>query len=372
MKSRRYWIGPSCSGHAVIAAAGLTAIAISLQGCGRGTGENCSDPGTNCAKTGCCSIGGMKCYEKNQYWSSCRSSCSPGVQADDPSEDRTPWSCRLPGESPAPAPVPTPFPTPAPVPGWTMATWTTGYWDCCKPSCAWADKGNVLKPALACNAKTGESILDPNVESVCNGGTASSCTSNRPFVVNEGLSMGFAAAAASGKHGLTGDDNCGQCFELRFLDEHHPHGDWGGASPGLVGKTMVIQVTNIGYDVTGQHSFDLQIPGAGQGAFTQGCTVQFEGYKVSDFDCGERYGGCKNATGCKRLPPQLRQGCEWRFEWLRWLHRDSAGGQTNNPYAMFRRVSCPHHLTTISGTKPTDDDGYPVINVGDYKSSVVA
>ena len=32
-----------------------------------------------------------------------------------------------------------------------------------------------------------------------------------------------------------------------------------------MGKSHIIQVTNIGYDVSGDHSFDLQIPGAGQG-----------------------------------------------------------------------------------------------------------
>merc|ERR1712066_10297 len=117
--------------------------------------------------------------------------------------------------------------------------------------------------------------------------------------------MGFAAAAVSGSHGLTGDDNCGQCYELRFVDKRHPNGNWGGSHPDLVGKTMIIQVTNIGYDVNGEHSFDLQIPGTGQGAFSQGCTAQFPGYAVGDFDCDTLYGGCSTRSGCSRLPTAL-------------------------------------------------------------------
>ena len=77
-----------------------------------------------------------------------------------------------------------------------------------------------------------------------------------------------------------------------------------------MGRSHVIQVTNIGYDVTGDHSFDLQIPGAGQGIFDSGCAVQFPGYASGDFDCDRNYGGCGDATGCDRLPEALQPGCE--------------------------------------------------------------
>merc|ERR1712039_1157311 len=118
------------------------------------------------------------------------------------------------------------------------------------------------------------------------------------------------------------------CFELKFVDQAHSDGNWGGADSSLVGKRMIVQITNIGYDVTGNHSFDLQIPGAGQGAFTKGCTSQFSGYRSSDFDCGNNFGGCDSKSGCSRLPEELRAGCEWRYDWYRWKME---GGQTNNP-----------------------------------------
>jgi len=284
-----------------------------------------------------------------------------------------------PGPSPTPTVAPTNSPpkattmpptmappSPPSTDDWVRGTWTTGYWDCCKPSCSWPNKGNMNRPVLACDADTGEKLMDANEPSVCNGGGKSaSCADNKPFLVRERLSMGFSAIAVSGDHGLTGDANCGQCFELKFADQRHdPNRDnWGGSHPDLVGKSMVVQVTNIGYDVNGDHSFDLQIPGAGQGLFTDGCTRQFSGYSSGDFDCDKNYGGCDDRSGCQRLPPSLRSGCEWRYDWYRWLIE---GGQTNNPWVDFRRVQCPEHLTNISGSVPDDDGMHPMLDFSSY------
>jgi len=222
----------------------------------------------------------------------------------------------------------------------------------------------VDKPTRSCDISTGEAIFDPNVASVCQGGTAATCSDTAPFVVAPGLSMGFAAAAVSGNHGLTGDHNCGQCFELKFADRLHPEGNWGGAHPDLVGKSMIVQVTNIGYDVTGEHSFDIQIPGAGQGVFTTGCAAQFMGYSSADFDCATNYGGCSDRAGCAKLPAALRKGCEWRYDWFHWL--EGGVGKTNNPYVDFRRVRCPGELTRISGSAPLDDEEYPEVDLASF------
>jgi len=328
----------------------------------------CSVSGSNCRSTKCCADPTMKCYEKDAHWASCRESCVPGtLNPADPPAYRTPWTCKLlhdgnggGGTSPAPAPVPSGG-------AWTNATFTTGYWDCCKLSCSWPGKGRVNKPVRSCEAVTGKTLSDHTVQSACEGGTAVACADNAPFKVKgkASLSMGFAAAAVSGDHGLLGDENCGQCYELFFLKQKHdPHGDnWGGSHPELAGKTMIIQVTNIGYDVNGMHSFDLQIPGAGQGAFTTGCAKQYPGFKSGDFDCDNNYGGCHTDAGCDRLPADLRGGCKWRYDWYRWLIE---GGQTNNPYVSFRRVRCPSQLTDISGSTPLDDDQFPAIDLGSY------
>eukprot|EP00418_Pyrodinium_bahamense_P014337 CAMPEP_0179109050 /NCGR_PEP_ID=MMETSP0796-20121207/50829_1 /TAXON_ID=73915 /ORGANISM="Pyrodinium bahamense, Strain pbaha01" /LENGTH=412 /DNA_ID=CAMNT_0020807147 /DNA_START=56 /DNA_END=1294 /DNA_ORIENTATION=- len=245
---------------------------------------------------------------------------------------------------------------------WIEGTWTTGYWDCCKPSCAWPRKGRVTQPMRACDASTGELVGNSNSRSVCDGGRAASCHSHQPFLVRPGLAFGFAAAAVSGSHGLTGDDNCAQCYELRFVNRMHGGTVWGGAHAGLVNKTMIVQVTNIGYDVTGAHSFDIQIPGAGQGIFS-GCATQYPGFATGDFDCDNRYGGCTSKDGCSRLPLVLQPGCRWRYDWYHWLRE---GGQTNNPWVKFRRVRCPQDLTAISGFAPLDDHLFRAINPREY------
>lgn len=247
---------------------------------------------------------------------------------------------------------------------WVAGTWTTGYWDCCKPSCSWPGKGKQKKPVKACDSETGVVLENPEEPSVCMGGRAATCKNNKPVNLTKGLSLGFAAAAVSGGHGLTGDDNCGQCFELRFTDQVHKAGQWfwGGAGPELVGKRMIVQVTNIGYDVTGDHSFDIMIPGAGQGAFSSGCSAQFQGFSSDNFDCGNRFGGCQDKYGCNMLPDELQDACRWRYDWYHWLEHE---GRTNNPFVEFRRVRCPRALVDISGSEPTDDQDYAMVDEGD-------
>mmetsp|Transcript_20099 Transcript_20099/g.62899 ORF Transcript_20099/g.62899 Transcript_20099/m.62899 type:complete len:351 (-) Transcript_20099:125-1177(-) len=340
----------------LVLAAAVALIAIHLQGCGGGGGggEACkggAKAGENCKDVGCCEDSKLKCYQKDDGWASCSSSCTPGKHDSDPKEFRTPWSCEV-------VKPPAPTTTPPPVHGWVQGTWTTGYWDCCKPSCSWKGKGKVDKPVASCDIRTGKRLAHTEETSVCNKGVAATCTDMSPFKVNSGLSMGFAAAAVGeASKGLTGDNNCGQCFELVFTGDQHK-GNWGGADSTLAGKRMIIQVTNIGQDVTGNHSFDILIPGAGQGIFTSGCTRQFSGHKSEDFDCGKNYGGCSKEDGCKKLPKEMQAGCEWRYEWYDWLKE---GGKTNNPYVRYHRVKCPHQLVALSGTTPNDDGQHKIV-----------
>jgi len=79
---------------------------------------------------------GWTCYEKNDYWASCRQSCEPGaIDPNDAPEYQTPWTCTViggstpspsPQPSPSPLPSPTPSPAPNPVPGMAFTTGTAG------------------------------------------------------------------------------------------------------------------------------------------------------------------------------------------------------------------------------------------------------
>jgi len=58
----------------------------------------------------CCNDPSMQCYEKDPYWASCKQSCTPGIDSNDPIEYQTPWTCTLLGSSPPNGP-----PTPRPI-----------------------------------------------------------------------------------------------------------------------------------------------------------------------------------------------------------------------------------------------------------------
>lgn len=152
---------------------------------------------------------------------------------------------------------------------------STRYWDCCKvtqlkyinkmwcsydnvfhpkPSCSWSGKASVTKPVSSCSQDGYSVLFDSNVPSGCGGGGktgfcfftkfiyvhhlffegAFTCNNNQPWAINNDLSYGFAAARMAGK---TEADLCCKCFEWTFT------------SGPVIGKKMVIQVTNTGEDL---------------------------------------------------------------------------------------------------------------------------
>jgi hypothetical protein len=88
---------------------------------------------------------------------------------------------------------------------------TTRYWDCCKPSCAWAGKAQVSSPVWTCNKNDlWPAQYDANAPSSCGGGEAYTCSNNGPWAVNDNLAYGFAAAKLSGK---SESNWCCACYE---------------------------------------------------------------------------------------------------------------------------------------------------------------
>merc|ERR1719324_598479 len=79
-----------------------------------------ADGSKDCTKAGCCETPGYKCYQKSKYWASCKASCTPGIDPNDPPKYQQPWDCTVigggggGGSSPAPAPYPAPSPSPSP------------------------------------------------------------------------------------------------------------------------------------------------------------------------------------------------------------------------------------------------------------------
>lgn len=61
----------------------------------RGTPPSCAGDADNCRASGCCATPGYTCFEKDQSWSGCRATCTPGIDPEDPLEYRQPWSCAV-------------------------------------------------------------------------------------------------------------------------------------------------------------------------------------------------------------------------------------------------------------------------------------
>lgn len=57
--------------------------------------SSCSRQGEDCSYSRCCLGSGMKCFEKNQYWATCRDKCEPGmIDKTEPEKYRTNWTCK--------------------------------------------------------------------------------------------------------------------------------------------------------------------------------------------------------------------------------------------------------------------------------------
>lgn len=228
--------------------------------------------------------------------------------------------------------------------------YATRYWDCCKPHCGWS--GNVpslVAPLQSC-AVNNTRLGDLTAASSCDGGNAHMCWGMAPFAVSDTLAYGYAATSSG--------DVCGRCYQLQFTgSSHNSPGDPGSAA--LLGKTMIVQATNIGYDVGGGQ-FDILVPGGGVGAFNA-CSAQ---WGVSNSELGAQYGGllaackqelgynaslaqykscligrCNSVFGTRGLT-ELQKACTWYADWFQ---------AADNPALKYKEVACPAELTSRSG-----------------------
>mmetsp|Transcript_12227 Transcript_12227/g.27702 ORF Transcript_12227/g.27702 Transcript_12227/m.27702 type:complete len:618 (+) Transcript_12227:119-1972(+) len=53
----------------------------------------CAAPAGNCLASLCCITPGLTCFEKDSTYAQCKRSCTRGMDASEPAEVRTPWSC---------------------------------------------------------------------------------------------------------------------------------------------------------------------------------------------------------------------------------------------------------------------------------------
>lgn len=228
-------------------------------------------------------------------------------------------------------------PTVPPIEGGTSG-WTTRYWDCCKPSCAWQQNVSSGRPMASCDKDNKSLSNDDDAalpRNACEpGGTAYMCYDFAPWAVSDTLAYGYAAAAGSSYA-------CGRCYELQFTGTSHV----GTGGSALSNKTMIVQVvSNSG---GGADEFHLLIPGGGQGP-AGACSSQWG----TSSDLGATYGGflaaCKGDATCTQQycqsvfanKPELLAGCNWFVGWF---------GASDGPNMRFKQVGCPSALAAKSG-----------------------
>jgi hypothetical protein len=148
---------------------------------------------------------------------------------------------------------------------------------------------------------------------------------------------------------------CGRCYQLQFDGTGHYNAQDPG-SVALAGKTMIVQATNIGFDVGGGQ-FDILTPGGGVGLF-DACSYQ---WGVATPELGATYGGfmtfCQQQGGDHEQVKQcvlgrcaavfddpglaaLAAGCEWYVDWYE---------AADNPNLRYQEVACPPAIVAISG-----------------------
>jgi hypothetical protein len=175
-------------------------------------------------------------------------------------------------------------------------------------------------------------LSDPAARSSCdNNGPAHQCWSMIPWTVNSTLAYGYAATSSG--------DVCGKCYRIQFTGQSfNAPGDPGSAA--LLGKTMIVQAINIGFDAcSAQWGVSNSELGAQYGGLLAACKQELgwnaplSSYKTCLTN------KCNSVFGSRGLTT-LQQGCRWYADWFE---------AADNPSLKYTEVACPAELTSKSG-----------------------
>lgn len=225
--------------------------------------------------------------------------------------------------------------------------WLSRYWDGCKPSCGWTANSNPTAHSCSNGGTTRLSGFDD--KSVLENGPASTCLDQSPRVIGN-IAYAYAASHTNG--------DCGKCYLLEF--DGGSNNTPNERSRALIGKKMVIMISNIGSDVGNNgKQFDVMIPGGGVGYYDLGqCIKSGKSPLYQPFLGSERYGGyltdCGGAKGdgapstatikscitqkCNSISnSDAKAGCLFMANWYE---------AANNPTAKYTRIVCPTELTS--------------------------
>lgn len=291
----------------------------------------CSPPGEDCTKTHCCNETGLQCFQKNQYWASCKDACAPGIDENDPKAQQTPWTCN----------VLTPLPASS---GWSTGLLGSYFWDCNGAGC----DATVLQPFQQKKFIYAPQYAPADPED--HGGAG-----HGEKLWMTGAASDDLAALLGPSTSCCGDDKkspgCGQCLLVRNPTALRP--DWTAI---VMKKSRCPPWTN-GCE-TGFLHMDFAVPGYDHLGIST-ANVCGKPQVVNTYISQDESAVCSNASaagiqivdgvpsmGCKcsglpdKTPEQqlLKKGCELFTSW---------GWTSGNPVLEYKSVECPEAFTMM-------------------------
>ena len=148
------------------------------------------------------------------------------------------------------------------------------YWNCCKPRCASTKIAGAGNESRQCDSYM-HRLFDYSATSKCEGGTATACFSQVPFLIDGCDNIGFAFGAVPSL-------GCGKCFLLEFTGKGAFTTK--GNHRALKTKKLIIMAIDKSLHAD-DGTFEILVPGGGVGMYKDGCLGVFS------TDIGDTWGG---------------------------------------------------------------------------------
>jgi len=275
---------------------------------------------------------------KDVHWSSCLTSCTPGVHEDDPIEYQTPWSCHEVG-------TPTPSPTPVYTGDWIQGLVATHFWDCNGAACDAA----TLQPWNIYEYKYSPQYapLDPNKY----GGSAYGERMWMTGAASDALSAMLGPDSDCCGADSAGGGGCGKCLLVR--NPSAVQADW----TAVVMKKNRCPPWSHGCD---KPHLDIAVPAHDNLQYST-ANICGDPARSSTYITKEQSGLCggqnPGACDCNKLPGDtpaqrmIKFGCHLFRSW---------GWTSGKPTLEYKPVACPAGFTNlisdafgVGGVNPT-------------------
>ena len=215
------------------------------------------------------------------------------------------------------------------------------YWNCCKPRCASTTIAGAGNETRQCDSYM-HRLFDYSATSKCDGGSATACFSQVPFLIDGCDNIGFAFGAVPSL-------GCGKCFLLEFTGKGAFTTK--GNHRALKTKKLIMMAIDKSFHAS-DGTFEILVPGGGVGIYKDRCLGVFS------TDIGDDWGGllsvCEAEDGLidteehnnarkqclvkkctEAFTGEAREGCLFYSYFLE---------AASNPTFTYKEIECPQVL----------------------------